>query len=193
MVYGLSLGFCAVADLERDNVSGRRGAWLGGARVAGWVLFTSCGDQAYSTRAARTTKGCGDCLPKKLKCGVKLVAKSSNFRFKRLRRPHSTAQARLRTPPTGSLEALWPRSACRRRAIATMVRYDTTNRHACTTPIRTIYGATSWFAPKRRPRRARAGLSSCFCRGCGAALGPRACSSGVTARHTNCCVIAQNP
>ena len=37
----------------------------------------------------------------------------------------------------------------------------------------------SWFATKRRSQRARAGLSSCLCKGCGAALGPRACSSGT--------------
>ena len=33
----------------------------------------------------------------------------------------------------------------------------------------------------------------CFCRGCGAPLGPRACSSGPSATYTNCCVIAQIP
>ena len=39
----------------------------------------------------------------------------------------------------------------------------------------------SRFATKRRSQRARAGLSSLLCKGCGAALGLRACRSGATA------------
>ena len=87
----------------------------------------------------------------------------------------------------------WPRSACRRRAIATMVRYDTTNRHACATPIRTIDGATSWFAAKRRLGEARAGPTIGMQKGSGAAPGPpRACQCYRPHRDTNCCFIASN-
>ena len=35
----VAFGLCAVADLDVVCVSGRRGAWLGGARVAGWDLY----------------------------------------------------------------------------------------------------------------------------------------------------------
>ena len=82
---------------------------------------------------------------------------------------------------------LLPRSACRRRAIATMVRYDTTNRHACGTLIRTIDRPTSWFAAKRRTQRARAASAPCFCSGCGAAPGPprlHAAARGLATTHT---------
>ena len=68
-----------------------------------------------------------------------------------------------------------------------MVRYDTTNRHACGTLIRTIDRPTSWFAAKRRTQRARAASAPCFCSGCGAAPGPprlHAAARGLATTHT---------
>ena len=62
--------------------------------------------------------------------------------------------------------------------MATMVRFVT---HS--TPAGHHYDAVdrlaSRFARKRRSQRARAGLSSLLCKGCGAALGLRASSSGA--------------
>ena len=71
-----------------------------------------------------------------------------------------------------------------RRAIAQPWYVPTTNRHACATPIRTIDGATSWFAAKRRRRRARAGPTIGMQKGSGAALGRRAYAYKAPPRDT---------
>ena len=75
--------------------------------------------------------------------------------------------------------------------MATMVLFVTHSTPAGH-PYDAVDRLASRFATKRRSQRARAGLSSLLCKGCGAALGLRASSSGAHREpHTNCCVVAQ--